>query len=147
MHVLFVCSGNTCRSPMAEALARHAWNEMKKDGDPEIRFSSAGTGAFAGDEASTGAVLAMKARGIDISRHRSRPATRAAVLDADIVLTMTENHRRALLSHSLDDAAKIRLLSPRGDIQDPFGGSIEIYETVARLIDEAVRSFLTTLKR
>lgn len=136
---LFVCSGNTCRSPMAEALARDAWamtlgiapHELSKHG---LLVASAGTSAMAGLPASDEAVVAMAEVGIDISSHRSRVLEAALAARASKIWCMGENHRARVLDlldlvggPLDDDAAEPALLAPGTDIVDPFGGSIEVY--------------------
>ena len=89
MHILFVCTGNTCRSPMAAAIARHVAEER---GLTDVVVESAGTGAYDGSTASDGALLVGMERGTDLSSHRSQPLTRALVDAADVVLVMSPQH-------------------------------------------------------
>jgi protein-tyrosine-phosphatase len=134
--VLFVCSGNTCRSPLAEGLARKRAQER---GIAEAEFTSAGTGALDGGGASEGAILVGLERGIDLSAHRTRALTPAVLAEADLVLVMGPHHLDAVLAMTPSD--KVHLLdhfASRGatadPINDPFGGSLDLYrETVAEL--------------
>ena len=88
--VLFVCTGNICRSPMAEALLRHAWTE--RNCSEELEVASVGTWADFGSPATSGAIDAMAARGIELRTHRSRPARPAEIEAADLVVVMTSVH-------------------------------------------------------
>src|SRR3954466_6121375 len=85
MHILFVCTGNTCRSPMAETLLRHA---LEARGATQVTVGSAGSGAWEGAPASEGAYLVALEHGLDLSAHRARMLTRELVNSADLVLTM-----------------------------------------------------------
>lgn len=119
MTVVFVCTGNTCRSPMAEGLMRA---ELKRRG-VSAACVSAGLSA-AGEPAADNAVTVMEEVGCDITRHRSRSLTRDMTDAADHVVVMTALHRDLLLSAGVD-AEKIVL--PAGGVPDPFGGSLDVY--------------------
>lgn len=126
--VLFVCTGNTCRSSMAEALARTMALEMEIRG---LRFISAGTLAWPGEKATNQAVEALAMQGIELSHHRATLLTPELVKEADLVLTMTESHRRQILSLLPDAEGKVFTLGGYagvpGDISDPYGSSVENY--------------------
>lgn len=128
LNILFVCTGNTCRSPMASAILNAIAEEKKLD----IRSSSAGLAAFPGDEASENAVKVLSEIGIDLSSHRSRPVNPYLLLESDFIVGMSESHINALAPYT----EKNKLLFFPGGIPDPFGGDLEIY----RRTREALRS-------
>ncbi|CAN5123889.1 low molecular weight protein arginine phosphatase [soil metagenome] len=136
MKILFVCSGNTCRSPLAEGLARKMAAER---GLSHMTFASAGTGALDGGGASEAAILVALERGIDLSSHRIRSLTRAALAEADLVLVMGPHHLESVRNeggegkaHLLDHFASSG--QSAGAVLDPFGGTLDTYrETAAEL--------------
>ncbi|MEX0885664.1 MAG: Sua5/YciO/YrdC/YwlC family protein [Phycisphaeraceae bacterium] len=137
--MLLVCSGNTCRSPMAEGIARQLLAEqrgLKPDAldSAGLRVMSAGVAAMDGVPASPEAVEAMRRQGIDLTRHRSRGLTAAMIHEADVIYTMTETHRQAVLAVAPSAAEKTFTLDPTGEVQDPMGSDASTYQRTAEVI-------------
>ena len=143
--VLFVCTGNTCRSPLAEALARVAARRRGL----RLEFGSAGTFAGSGAPAALHAIQAGGRRGADLSGHRSRGLTPEMLSDVDLAVAMTPAHLDAILH--LDPGVRAELVTgflPADDerrgvrVPDPFGGGEEEYEEVADVLEACVAGIL-----
>ncbi|MCC2540779.1 low molecular weight protein arginine phosphatase [Bacillus thuringiensis] len=139
--VLFVCTGNTCRSPMAEALLRH-------HGGDRFEVQSAGVFAYPGSDASVYAKEALAEKGISIN-HAAQQVNETLLDWADIVVTMTENHKHIVLGHYPSVEKKLNTLyglteGIGKDIPDPFGGSLSIYK---KTLDEMEKLVQTLLKK
>ncbi len=149
--VLFVCTGNTCRSPMAEVLFRDMVAKRLGCRPDEIEshgviVASAGIAAWAGGRASGNAVEAMEERGIDLTSHASQPLSDDLVRQADLIWTMTNSHRAAITSQFPEAAARVAVLSPdRHDVLDPIGGPLPVYRECARQIHDHLAARLATL--
>ena len=149
--ILFVCTGNTCRSPMAEILLRHMLAREKLSG---FTVLSRGIGALDGQPISAGAKQTLEDAGIQVPAHTSQSLSPTEVADADVILVMEDGHRAIIASENPEAIKKTFLLkgygadpSERGNIDDPIGGSPKDYEKCRIEIQDALLSLLTILKR
>lgn len=139
-HIVMVCSGNTCRSPMAEALLKDKLSRAMGE-ETTVSVSSAGLFAFEGEPASAPAIETMKGYGIEIEAHRARPLTAELAGKADLILAMTEAHKEAILRRYPEIRGKVFTLAEFSgvegafDVDDPIGSSTEEYRRVAKQID------------
>ncbi|MDA8229019.1 MAG: low molecular weight protein arginine phosphatase [Desulfitobacterium hafniense] len=137
LKLLFVCTGNTCRSPLAVGLARQIF-----PADTEIY--SAGTSAFEGVAASPETIKVLNAKNIDITSHRARCVDKELIREADWVITMTKAQERHLKALYPEFAQKIKRLgdwSSHGkDVSDPWGGDTEVYQRCAEELEVLIKS-------
>jgi protein-tyrosine-phosphatase len=141
LRILLICTGNTCRSPMAEVLLQEL---IRQEGWTEqITVSSAGLAAANGEPASLGAYKAMARRSLMLQQHSSRRITVTMLQEADLILTMSPSHRQALLALAPEKRDKIYTLSQyageNGAISDPYGGGDAIYEACAQQLEKLLR--------
>lgn len=131
MNILFVCTGNTCRSPMAEGLFKKMLAEKNID---NVTCSSAGLFAMTGDEVTPNSVKACERFEADISSHRARRITSYILDETDKFVCMTHEHAASLSMYVPSE--KITVLG--GGIPDPFGGDLEVYIKTANYIKTAL---------
>src|SRR5690554_3495868 len=126
--LIFVCSGNTCRSPLAKVLARSIFAEA---GVTDWVIDSAGMAALHGMSASAHALTAAHTLGLDLSAHQAKPLTDMQAKEADLILVMTHAHKDVLLGELPELAGKVYTLKEfvetEGDVADPFGGTAAHY--------------------
>lgn len=147
MNLLFVCSGNTCRSPLAEALARKI---AARRGIENVNVSSAGTNAWDNIPATDEALLVGMERELDLTGHRSRKLTSAIVSEADLIFVMTPGHIEHVMQlggrgkvHVIDEYASG---APGKGISDPYGGDLEDYRTTADHLEQELERLFDRLE-
>lgn len=155
MNILFVCTGNTCRSSMAEGILK---KYLEENNIENIYVSSAGISAFQGQKANEKAVNVLSKKGIDISSHKSRQLTEEILKDSDIILTMTNAHKNIILQAVPDISDKVYTLKEYAyiinsesieglnvDIEDPYGMDYSVYEQCAEEIKHYINRIINKI--
>lgn len=145
MKVLFVCTGNTCRSPMAEGILKR----IIKEKGLNMKVYSAGVAVYQGDRASRNSIKAMNNIGIDISEHQASQISHELIEDADLILTMSNSHKDFILSSfesSKDKTFTLLEYAYKTDknVADPFGGNLAMYEKTRDEIYEAIENIVNS---
>ncbi|MBW8002128.1 MAG: threonylcarbamoyl-AMP synthase [Planctomycetes bacterium] len=140
---LIVCTGNTCRSPMAEGLfkkylAEKLCCEVDQLDKKGYKISSAGTMGLVGVEASGEAIQACAVKGVDIKSHKSTAISQSLIGESDFIFTLTQSHLNQIVGLGPESKSKCQLLA-QGDIPDPIGQTQEVYDSCANIIETAVR--------
>lgn len=140
-NIVVLCTGNICRSPIAEAVLRERLNQ------PEVSISSAGTSALVGEPADALAVEVSRRYGFDLAPHRARQALPPLLLEADLVLVMTRAHADWVHERVPPLRGRVQLLGRWRDqeIPDPYGLDRATFESVFELIDDCVADWLPRL--
>jgi L-threonylcarbamoyladenylate synthase len=143
VNIIFVCTGNTCRSPMAQAFAaKYAANKLSCKVDELEAFGytieSFGTSAYDGCPASQESVTVLRNRGLSLDRHRSRLLNRQAIRQADYIFVMSQHHFDAVLAMDPSSRQRVFLLDSEAEISDPIGLGQQEYEACAKRIEQAV---------
>jgi tRNA threonylcarbamoyl adenosine modification protein (Sua5/YciO/YrdC/YwlC family) len=147
--IVLVCTGNTCRSPMAEILLKKRAADklgckIEQLEDRGVVIMSAGTSAAPGGRAAAEAIQSMRDRGLDLSPHESQPISSRLVRFADLMLTMTRSHRDAVVSQWPEAESRVHVLAS-GDISDPVGGPLDLYRRCAEQLDASVAAWIEKL--
>jgi protein-tyrosine-phosphatase len=146
MNLLFVCSGNTCRSPMAEALARKI---ARRRGIENLNISSAGTNAWDNIPATDEALLVGMEREIDLTGHRARKLTPTIVSEADLIFVMTPGHLEQV--KQLGGRGKVHVIDEYASgttnqgVADPYGGDLEAYRHTADVLESELEKLFDRL--
>jgi len=140
-HILFVCTGNTCRSPMAQGIAQSLVEQLSPTGI-SISVDSAGVAAGDGYPASRESVEVMSERGVNLSGHQSKMLTLELIDGADVIFTMTPSHAQAVMQMAPGSVHKVFPLDAVHPIADPIGGPVDVYRDVAEQLEILIKAKL-----
>ncbi|MDF2676234.1 MAG: protein-tyrosine-phosphatase [Bacillota bacterium] len=157
MNILFVCTGNTCRSSMAEGIFKYMLNEYNIK---SIAVTSAGISAFEGDKANYNAIQVLNSKGIDISSHKAKRINDEILKEADLILAMTLSHKRMLNKFAPENSNKIFTLrefaykindeiigSRNLDIDDPYGMDYNVYDLCRKEIETELIKIIENINK
>lgn len=142
--VLFVCTGNSCRSVMAKAMLEKFIRQSSGLSD-RIKVDSAGTGAFLGIPAAENTIQVLKEEGVDVSDHKGKGITDELLKKTDMIFVMERRHRDIILNKMPAAETKVKLLKEGSDIPDPIGRSLDEYRSVLKVIKNQVENIFLEL--
>lgn len=146
IHVIFICTGNICRSAMADGYLKYRLKQLNKQN--EIRVSSAGTHATQNEESPIFAKRAIAKYGANIEKHAATTLENSDIQNANYILVMTQKHKKDVMSRFPEVSDKVKLLGEYAknkiyqEIDDPWGYSMDVYEHCAKEIVDSIEGFI-----